>query len=197
MLSNAIALQTCVTSGKLVPLSPQTLINCLTEDLNPCGKYSSSQNEKVMESALDWVKSNGVPTLAEKPYSSYISTKKGTCEKKVYENKIKSWSPVKLDDTNAASQLLLNGKPLVGVLKLTPNLLIMTSGKKATNIDDPVFDYGYQAVLITGWSDERTDQGGDWNWIFDTSWGLSWGYSGSGVFGSKDGSLVALFQMEM
>jgi len=53
----------------------------------------------------------------------------------------------------------------------------MTSGKQSNSNSDGSFDYGYQAILITGF--RRVDDK-NIEWQFTSSWNKNWGFMGNG-----------------
>jgi len=67
----------------------------------------------------------------------------------------------------------------------------MNSGKKSNSDSDESFDYGFQAILITGFKvvDNQIE------WKFTSSWGKNWGYVGNGVL--KDRVFSEVYELIM
>jgi hypothetical protein len=69
----------------------------------------------------------------------------------------------------------------------------MTSGK-TSNSDENGFDYGYQAILIYGYT---TLDSGEVQWKFTSSWGQNWGFSGNGVLGHATAVFKEVYSYEI
>jgi len=109
-------------------------------------------------------------------YTSYYTGVKGTCNgTKKNAHKIQGYTVI--HTTEDVKNALMDNTPVVAILELQPSYLIMTSGKQSNSNSDNTFNYGYQAILITGF---RQVDDKNVEWQFTSSWNKNWGFMGNG-----------------
>jgi C1A family cysteine protease len=156
-----------LSTGKLVDLSEQELVDCAT------GKSYGSHgcNGGQMDGAFKFVIENGQCSNADYPYTSGVSQKSGTCQKCYPVAFIYSCS-----DVNPNDQISLKGavaqQPVAIAIEADTRYFqsyksgILTSSSCGTNLD--------HGVLIVGYGTENNQK----YWLVKNSWGESWGDSG-------------------
>jgi C1A family cysteine protease len=152
-----------ISTGKLVDLSEQELVDCATG----ISYGSHGCNGGQMEGAFKFIIENGQCSAASYPYTA----KDGSCQKCSAVAKISSCSDVKPND-----QISLKGavaqQPIAIAIEADTRYFqsyssgVLTSSSCGTNLD--------HGVLIVGYGSEN---GQDY-WLVKNSWGTTWGDKG-------------------
>merc|ERR1711935_39756 len=193
VVAKAVSLGSCIKANQDgeatgVQVSPQNMINC-SKNTDPCAGFSQMED---ITGAMDLATKTGLNAVTDEVYTSFTTAKKENCTTTAGAFKVSK--STKLDmNVETMKAVLLGDQPLVAVMKLTPSLLIMTSGK-TSNSDDNGLDYGYQAVLIYGF---QTMDSGEVQWKFTSSWGVNWGFAGNGIITNTAAKLNAVYSYEM
>jgi len=153
-----------VTTGKLVSLSEQELVDCdkKTGDHGCMGGLPSNAYKDMIQQKL------GLELETDYPYSG----KGGTCRATAAKEKvfIGAWSPIAKDEDQIAAALVQYGPLAIGIDALTMQLYfggIMDLGI----LCPPLLDHG---VTIVGFDASATKP----YWIIKNSWGATWGEKG-------------------
>jgi KDEL-tailed cysteine endopeptidase len=156
-----------ISTGKLVDLSEQELVDCATG--LAYGSYGCNGGQ--MEGAFKFIIANGQCSLSSYPYTSGVTKTGGTCQKCSAVAHISSCSDVKPND-----QISLKGavakQPVAVAIEADTRYFqsyssgVLTSTSCGTNLD--------HGVLVVGYG---TESGQDY-WLVKNSWGASWGEQG-------------------
>jgi len=155
-----------ITTGKLVSLSEQNLMDCSTSQGN------MGCEGGLMTQAMDYIISNGgVDTESSYPYTAedgschYSASNKGAT--------LKSYKNVKQGDEKDLQNSVSKGPTSVAIDASQSSFQFYSSGVyNEPNCSTSQLDHG---VLAVGWGNDPS--GGDY-WIVKNSWGTSWGQNG-------------------
>jgi len=156
-----------ISTGKLVDLSEQQLVDCAAGV--SYGSHGCSGGQ--MEGAFKYIVEHGQCALSAYPYTSGVTKTEGTCQKCSTVAHISSCSDVKPND-----QISLKGavaqQPVAIAIEADTRYFqsyssgVLTSASCGTNLD--------HGVLIVGYGNEK---GIDY-WLVKNSWGTTWGDNG-------------------
>lgn len=152
-----------ISTGKLVDLSEQELVDCATG----LSYGSHGCNGGQMEGAFKYIIANGQCSLASYAYTA----KDGSCQKCSAVAHISSCSDVKPND-QVSLKAAVAQQPVAIAIEADTRYFqsyssgILTSSSCGTNLD--------HGVLIVGYG---TENGQDY-WLVKNSWGTSWGDKG-------------------
>jgi len=152
-----------ISTGKLVDLSEQELVDCATG----LSYGSHGCNGGQMEGAFKYIISNGQCALSSYPYTA----KDGSCQKCSAVAHISSCSDVKPND-QVSLKAAVAQQPVAIAIEADTRYFqsyssgILTSSSCGTNLD--------HGVLIVGYGSEN---GQDY-WLVKNSWGTTWGDKG-------------------
>ena len=152
-----------ISSGKLVDLSEQELVDCATG--LAYGSHGCSGGQ--MEGAFKFIIANGQCALSSYPYTA----KDGSCQKCSAVAHISSCSDVKPNDQISLKAAVAQQPVAVAIEADTRYFQsysggILTSSSCGTNLD--------HGVLVIGYG---TENGQDY-WLVKNSWSSSWGIDG-------------------
>jgi len=152
-----------ISTGKLVDLSEQELVDCATG----ISYGSHGCNGGQMEGAFKFIIENGQCALSSYPYTA----KDGSCQKCSAVAHISSCSDVKPNDQISLKAAVAQQPVAIAIEADTRYFQsyssgILTSSSCGTNLD--------HGVLIVGYG---TENGQDY-WLVKNSWGTTWGDKG-------------------
>jgi len=154
-----------ITTGDLVSLSEQNLVDCSTSQGN------QGCDGGLMTQAMDYIISNGgIDTESSYPYTA----QDGSCEYNSSDSgaTLKSYYNVQAGSESDLLNTVLKGPTSVAIDASQPSFQSYSSGVyDEPNCSSQNLDHG---VLAVGYS---TDSGTDY-WIVKNSWGTDWGMSG-------------------
>ncbi|KAG5829988.1 hypothetical protein ANANG_G00319670 [Anguilla anguilla] len=152
-------------TGKLVPLSPQNLLDCSSSygNLGCNGGYLSKTFRYIIEN-------KGIDSDSSYPYES----REGKCRYSVQGRAGYCWGfqILRRGDERALQVAVAN----VGPVSVSINVLPSFNSYRGGVYDDPSCSSAEtnHAVLVVGYG---TDRGKDF-WLVKNSWGTDWGESG-------------------
>lgn len=152
-----------ISTGKLVDLSEQELVDCATG----YAYGSHGCNGGQMEGAFKYVIEHGQCALSSYPYTA----KDGSCQKCTSVAKISSCSDVKPNDQISLMAAVSQQPVSVAISADTRLFQSYSSGVITSSSCYTSLDHG---VLIVGYGAEN---GQDY-WLVKNSWGSSWGLDG-------------------
>jgi C1A family cysteine protease len=165
--TGAIESAWAISTGKLVDLSEQELVDCATGI--SYGSHGCSGGQ--MEGAFKFVIENGQCSASSYPYTSGTTKTGGSCQKCTSVVHLTSCSDVKPND-QVSLKAAVSQQPVAIAIEADTRYFqsyssgILTSSSCGTNLD--------HGVLIVGYGSEN---GQDY-WLVKNSWGTSWGDSG-------------------
>jgi C1A family cysteine protease len=156
-----------ISTGKLVDLSEQELVDCATGFTY--GGYGCNGGQ--MEGAFKFIIANGQCSASSYPYTSGTTKTGGTCQKCSAVAHISSCSDVKPNDQLSLTAAIANQPVSVAIEADTRYFQsysggVLTSSTCGTNLDHGVLAVGY-----------GTENGIDY-YLVKNSWGTSWGENG-------------------
>jgi C1A family cysteine protease len=153
-----------VSSGNLVSLSEQDLVSCDKNGDQGC-------NGGLMDNAFDWIKTNGICSEADYPYTAGGGTS-GTCKKGCSPvAKCTGHKDVPVKDEEALYTALTSSTVAVAIEADKSAFQLYKGGVLDNAACGTQLDHG---VSVVGFG---TDSGKDY-WNVRNSWGGSWGESG-------------------
>jgi C1A family cysteine protease len=155
-----------VSTGKLVDLSEQQLVDCATG--LSYGSHGCSGGQ--MDGAFKYIIENGQCALSSYPYTSGTG-KEGTCQKCSSVAHVSSCSDVKPNDQISLKAAVAKQPVAIAIEADTRYFQsyssgILTSSSCGTNLD--------HGVLIVGYG----EQNGQKYWLVKNSWSNTWGDNG-------------------
>lgn len=156
-----------ISSGKLVDLSEQQLVDCATG----ISYGSHGCNGGQMEGAFKYVIQNGQCLLSDYPYVSGTTKTGGNCQKCSSAVHLSGCYDVKPND-HLALTYALSKQPVSVAIEADTTYFqfysggVLTSAKCGTNLDHGVLAVGY-----------GTENGNDY-YLVKNSWGSNWGENG-------------------
>ena len=156
-----------ISSGQLIDLSEQELVDCATG--LAYGSHGCSGGQ--MEGAFKFVIQNGQCSNAEYPYTSGVTKTGGSCQKCAPIAKMSSCSDVKPND-QLSLKAAVSQQPVSIAIEADTRYFqsysggILTSADCGTNLD--------HGVLIVGYGADN----GQKYWLVKNSWSSSWGVDG-------------------
>ena len=156
-----------ISTGKLIDLSEQELVDCATGVAY--GSHGCSGGQ--MEGAFKFIIENGQCSDASYPYTSGVSKTGGSCQKCSAVAHISSCSDVKPNDQISLKAAVAKQPVAVAIEADTRYFQsysggILTSSSCGTNLD--------HGVLVVGYG---TENGQDY-WLVKNSWSNTWGDKG-------------------
>lgn len=156
-----------ITTGKLVDLSEQELVDCATG----VSYGSHGCNGGQMEGAFKYIIQNGQCDLASYPYTSGTTKTGGTCQKCTSVAHISSCSDVKPNDQLSLKAAVAQ-QPVAVAIEADTRYFQSYSGGVLDSVSCGTnLDHG---VLVVGYG---TENGIDY-WLVKNSWGTTWGDNG-------------------
>jgi C1A family cysteine protease len=156
-----------ISTGRLVDLSEQELVDCATG-----ASYGSHGcNGGQMEGAFKYVIEHGQCALSSYPYTSGVSKTGGSCQKCDSVVHLSSCSDVKPND-QVSLKAAVSMQPVAVAIEADTRYFqsyssgVLTSSSCGTNLD--------HGVLVVGYG---TENGQDY-WLVKNSWSSSWGEDG-------------------
>jgi C1A family cysteine protease len=156
-----------ISSGKLVDLSEQELVDCATGF--SYGSHGCSGGQ--MEGAFKFIIENGQCSLSSYQYISGTTKTGGVCQKCSAVAHISSCSDVKPNDQNSLKAAVTQQPVAIAIEADTRYFQSYSSGVLTSSSCGTNLDHG---VLIVGYG---TENGIDY-WLVKNSWGTSWGDNG-------------------
>jgi C1A family cysteine protease len=156
-----------ISSGQLIDLSEQELVDCATG----VSYGSHGCNGGQMDGAFKYVIENGQCILSSYPYTSGLTKTGGSCQKCSAVAHISSCSGVKPND-QLSLKAAVSQQPVAVAIEADTRYFqsyssgVLTSSSCGTNLD--------HGVLIVGYG---TENGNDY-WLVKNSWSDSWGQNG-------------------
>jgi C1A family cysteine protease len=156
-----------ISTGKLVDLSEQELVDCATG----FSYGSHGCNGGQMDGAFKFIIDNGQCSLSSYPYTSGVTKTGGTCQKCSSVAHLSSCSDVKSNDQISLKAAVAQQPVSVAIEADTRYFQsysggILTSSSCGTNLD--------HGVLIVGYGTENDID----YYLVKNSWGTSWGDNG-------------------
>ncbi|XP_021907684.1 zingipain-2-like [Carica papaya] len=148
-----------IKSGKLVSLSEQQLIDCVSKNHGCSGGW--------MDYAFEYVKNNGITT--EENYE-YTESDNGVCNTKTPVVEIINYEDVPKNDEKALQQAVANQPVSVGIDAYGSDFQFYSGGIFTGSCGNSLT----HAVTIVGYGSEN---GMDY-WLVKNSWGENWGDAG-------------------
>jgi len=150
-----------VSTGKLISLSEQQLVDCSTDYGN------MGCNGGLMDAAFNYTSTHSLETETQYPYTG----RDGTCKTGTGSVQNKAWSDVAANSPSQLQLAVSQGPVSVAIEadKMVFQLYnggIISKSSCGTNLD--------HGVLVVGYG---TDAGQDY-WLLKNSWGPTWGESG-------------------
>ena len=156
-----------ISTGKLVDLSEQELVDCAAGF--SYGSHGCSGGQ--MEGAFKFIIENGQCALSSYPYNSGTTKTEGTCQKCSAVAKISSCSDVKPNDQISLKAAVAQQPVSVAISADTKLFQSYSGGVITSSSCYTSLDHG---VLIVGYG---TENGIDY-WLVKNSWSESWGDHG-------------------
>jgi len=165
--TGAIESAWAISTGKLVDLSEQELVDCATGF--SYGSHGCSGGQ--MEGAFKFVIENGQCSASSYPYTSGTTKTGGSCQKCTSVVQLTSCSDVKPNDQISLKAAVAQQPVAIAIEADTRYFQsyssgILTSSSCGTNLD--------HGVLIVGYGSENSQD----YWLVKNSWGTSWGDNG-------------------
>ena len=156
-----------ISTGKLVDLSEQQLVDCATGAAY--GSHGCSGGQ--MEGAFKYIVEHGQCLLADYPYTSGVTKTGGACQKCATVAHVSSCSDVKPNDQISLKAAVAQQPVAIAIEADTRYFQsyssgVLTSASCGTNLD--------HGVLIVGYGNEK---GQDY-WLVKNSWSTTWGDGG-------------------
>ena len=156
-----------ISTGKLIDLSEQQLVDCATG----IAYGSHGCNGGQMEGAFKYVIQNGQCTDAAYPYTSGVTKTSGSCAKCSSITHISSCSDVKPNDQLSLKAAVAQQPVAVAIEADTRYFQSYAGGILTSTTCGNSLDHG---VLVVGYG---TENGQDY-WLVKNSWSTSWGDKG-------------------
>lgn len=157
-----------ISTGKLVDLSEQELVDCATG--LPYGSHGCNGGQ--MDGAFKFVIEHGQCALSAYPYTSGITKTSGTCQTTCTAvAHVSSCSDVKSLDQISLKNAVARQPVAIAIEADTRYFQSYSSGVLTSSDCGTNLDHG---VLIVGYG---TENGIDY-WLVKNSWGTSWGLQG-------------------
>lgn len=156
-----------ISTGKLVDLSEQELVDCATG----MSYGSHGCNGGQMDGAFKFIIENGQCSLSSYPYNSGVTKTGGSCQKCSPVAHITSCSDVKPNDQISLKAAVSQQPVAVAIEADTRYFQSYSSGVLTSTSCGTTLDHG---VLVVGYG---TENGQDY-WLVKNSWGASWGLNG-------------------
>jgi KDEL-tailed cysteine endopeptidase len=163
-----------ISTGKLVDLSEEQLVECATGV--SYGSHGCSGGQ--MEGAFKYVIEHGQCSLSAYPYTSGTG-KSGACQKCTSVAHISSCSDVKPNDQLSLKAAVAQQPVAIAIEADTRYFQSYSSGVLTSSSCGTNLDHG---VLIVGYGEEN----GQKYWLVKNSWSESWGQNGYVKIGRSD-----------
>ena len=165
--AEAVESVTKIKTGKLISLSEQELVNCVTQGYNTHGCKGGNPND-----AFDYIiKNGGIASESNYPYTG----KDGACDKDRAAKiaaKISGYEYVPEKDEDALLKAVAKQPVTAFMHGSAKEIQLYSSGVFSGNCDEKTLDH---VVLIVGYG---TAEDGTKYWLVKNSWGTQWGENG-------------------
>jgi len=161
-----------ITTGKLISLSEEEIVQCNFEDDFGC-------NGGQMQNAFKWIAANGIDK-----YSAYNYTSGGGVTGSCKNDKIKEhvasiggFKDVPANDPHSMKMAVYKQPVSIAIDAANQDFMMYTSGVLSSAYCGTMLDHG---VLVVGWGVEESSDGkpAEEYWIVKNSWGGEWGEDG-------------------